>query len=308
MKRITLGLVSALAGIVSIPTTADAQQIAYGLNLTGQSFQTFDVTAPNNLSTATSITGLQANETIVGIDFRPSNSTLYGYSNQNRLYRIGLNGAATFDTAFATQATPAANGQGTDTPSPFPPSGNISIDVNPNVPTNGAVGALRIVSDTAGNLRYAFSNSTLNRDDTLSFAGNSAGGIIGVAYTNSDTDTTTGTALFYIRNDGNLYTTSAPNDGILTSVGSTGLTFSDTNVGFDIPLFDADNTAYLSANDTLYTVNLGTGLASAIGGIGGAGSEISDIAVVPEPSTNLLLLSGIGAAVFFVRRRRAQIS
>jgi hypothetical protein len=81
-------------------------------------------------------------------------------------------------------------------------------------------------------------------------------------------------------------------------------------VGFDI--FNVPGTAatsqgdaYLATGNTLYTLNLVTGVATPVGAIG-SGLTILDIAVVsavPEPGT--MALCGIAVAGFVGYRRRS---
>ena len=150
------------------------------------------------------------------------------------------------------------------------------------------------------------SNDTLNRDDSLTYSG--AGGVpqvVGAAYTNNDTNPATGTTLYVLDALTNsLFVQTPPNDGVLDSASAValGTDIPSTNVGFDIPLFGTNN-GYVSFNDTFYSLMVGTGPLVAIGQIGGAGEEITDIAIVPEPTTSLLLLGGLGALLTARRRR-----
>lgn len=81
-----------------------------------------------------------------------------------------------------------------------------------------------------------------------------------------------------------------------------GLT-SSSRVGFDILFSGGVNRAFLSADDSFYSVDLHTGRATVIGGIGIANIRGITTAV-PEPSTKLSMILGFGVIGFVVRRRR----
>ena len=182
MKKLSFCVLATLAGVAGVATQASAQTV-FGLSPGGLSLRTFEVNTPNLLSPLINITGLNAADTISAIDFRPSDQLLYGYSSQNRLYQIQANGSASLLISLAgTSPGGGSGGTGSDVPSTFPPAGAISIDVNPNVPAGGAVGALRIVDTANGNLRFAFASSTLFADDTLTFTGAGTPFIVGVAW------------------------------------------------------------------------------------------------------------------------------
>src|ERR1700710_592386 len=50
----------------------------------------FNDTAPANVFTTVKLKGLQKNEALVGIDFRPATGELYGVGNTGRLYSLDL--------------------------------------------------------------------------------------------------------------------------------------------------------------------------------------------------------------------------
>src|SRR5215510_9095010 len=93
-------------------------QIISGLVIEGT---VFAVTNGNNLisfnqftpsalrSGPTAITGLQASELVMGIDFRPLTGVLYAVTNQSRIYTINTTTAAATQVGAAA-FTPAVNG------------------------------------------------------------------------------------------------------------------------------------------------------------------------------------------------------
>ncbi len=82
---------------------------------------------------------------------------------------------------------------------------------------------------------------------------------------------------------GGLFRQAPPNDGILNSVGMTGL--DAETVGFDIVTDSAgSNTAMLVAKGNLYTLDLASGKAVSGKTIAGLPSGVRDIAVLPKPT------------------------
>ncbi|MCI0661513.1 MAG: DUF4394 domain-containing protein, partial [Acidobacteria bacterium] len=71
------------------------------------SFNQFSPSAP--IMAPTAITGLQASESIVGIDFRPRTGQLFAVTNQSRVYTINTSTAAA-TVVGANPFTPAVNG------------------------------------------------------------------------------------------------------------------------------------------------------------------------------------------------------
>src|SRR5687768_8132571 len=78
------GLIIASVGLALGSTTLEAQaqsarpvQLAFGLT-SGNALVRFDTAAPGALLGRSTVTGLQAGESLTGIDFRPANNALYG--------------------------------------------------------------------------------------------------------------------------------------------------------------------------------------------------------------------------------------
>ncbi|WP_396177953.1 DUF4394 domain-containing protein [Flavobacterium sp.] len=200
------------------------------------------------ISTLT-ITGLQASETILSIDYRPATGQLYALGSTSRLYIIneqsGLAtalGSASFDPMITSQ--------------------NASIDFNPTVDR------IRLVTDSGQNLRlHPELGTVLATDGTINGGSNPKFGA--VAYTNSMAGATT-TMLYDIDfATDKLYVQTPPNDGGLQEVGDLTVDFMGMG-GFDIM---ADNSVALAVvkNDTdsrLYTINLDSGKALWVGTFG----------------------------------------
>ncbi|MGI8641641.1 MAG: DUF4394 domain-containing protein [Pyrinomonadaceae bacterium] len=269
----------------------------YGITDSNQLVR-FDSAAPNNAVNIGSITGLQAGENILGIDFRPANGQLYALGSSSRLYTINLNtGAAT----LASTLSVAINGT------------SFGVDFNP------VIDRLRVTSDTDQNLRINVDTGAVLVDGTLMPVG---GGTppdptIGAsAYSNNFAGTTTTTLydIDYFRD--RLVIQNPANDGILTRVGELSPTANPpvgndvTNqfVGFDI---GAGNIAYASftttgaTSSTLNTINLQTGLATLVGAVGG-NKILRGIAVAfgsgTAGATNVLDFTGDRRADYVVFR------
>ncbi len=263
----------------------------------------FDSQMPTQSSAAVAISGLLGvDERILGIDMRATNGMIYGLGSGGNIYRLNAQtGAASFVSALmadpADVSMPYAGLVGT----------SFGIDFNPTVDR------LRITSNAGMNLRMNVDTGAVTTDGMLNGASAS---ISGSAYTNNDTDPTTGTALYGI--DGGtdmLYLQAPPNDGTLAAIGSLGVDTSNV-IGFDISGMSGMAYAALTDGDTsksgFYTINLATGAATWVGAFGFGGGNafappLLDIAVaaVPEPETYALMLAGLLGVAWIARRRRA---
>ncbi len=215
------------------------------------------------------LSGLQAGETLVGLDFRPSGG-LFAAGSSSRIYRVDtLTAAAT--AVGSAPFTPALAGTA------------FGFDFNPTVDrirTHGSAGQ---------NLRLHPDLGTVAAADTaLTYAAGDPGAgtaprIVGTAYTNSVAGATT-TQLFGIDSNRDvLVLVGAPNGGRMTTVGALGVNTGD-DVGFDIFGADAAREVYatltVGSRSELYTINLATGAATRVGQIGTSGT-IRGIAVAP---------------------------
>lgn len=274
-------LVTDIAFAIARPATQPAVtgQLAYAL--AGTNLLTFDTALPTSIRTSVGITGVDATQTLAGLDVRPATNTLYalGY---NAAAATGVANAQIYAlnslTGVATAAGPAVRLElGT---------GSIGFDFNPTVDR------LRVVAGNRANYRLNPNDGTIAATDgTLAYAtGPTTPSIGAAAYTNSfmGATATSGTTLYdYDELLNTLNTQLPPNDGTLNSVGASGITVNATTPNVDLDIYStgvATNTAYLvantgtSANTSLYTVNLTTGAATLVGAIGN-GLAARDIAV-----------------------------
>ncbi len=235
----------------------------------GNNLIRFGAQSPNVVTRRAVISGLQGGETVVGIDFRPVDKKLYALGSTSRVYTIDtLTAAATLvgTTAFA----PALNGAsfGVDF-NPVPDRIRVHSDAEQDLRLNPATGGLAAV-DSALAYNAGDANFGVNPN------------IAGTAYTNSVAGATT-TVLYAIDSNRDiLVTLPSPNNGKMTTVGSLG---PNTNefVGFDIAGDTGIAYATLtlgSAGSSLYTINLTTGAATAVGNIDNS-AALRGIAVAP---------------------------
>src|SRR5689334_16967896 len=99
-------LTLAIAGL----TSSASAELIYGIAAVGNatSLLTWDSSSPGTIISGSFVSGLQNNETIVGIDVRPATGQLYALGTSSRLYT--LNTATGAATAVGGQFAPALNG------------------------------------------------------------------------------------------------------------------------------------------------------------------------------------------------------
>jgi len=290
-RFLVAGAVLACAG-----SQANAEAI-FGLTL-GNSLVVFDSATPGSTSAPIPVTGLAAGQTLVGIDFRPLTRQLVGVAagpgGTGAVYAINpFTGAAT-----SVNTIPVLTGTA------------FGVDFNP-VPD-----ALR-VSDANQSLRITVGGTgVVNTDGTLNPGDPN---VVGAAYSNNVPGGINGqTTLYVIDSALNSLLTQgginfppgvppvSPNTGTLFPVGALGFDTSDL-VGFDISRDTAIAYASLTTPggpSQLFTVNLGLGAATLVGGIG-SGVVLRDITVsqLPEPGT--LAFLAVALFVFVAMRRGA---
>jgi Domain of unknown function (DUF4394)/PEP-CTERM motif len=280
---------------LALSATASAEGLV-GLTTTNR-LVAFDSATPGSIVASIAITGLQANETILGIDFRPANHVLYGLGSTSRLY--GLDPTTGAATQIGSAGAFTLNGTA------------FGFDFNPTVDR------IRVVSNNGQNLRLNPNDGTLAATDTaLAYAAGDVNAsatprIVGSAYTNNFAGATTTTLFAIDANLDVLATQNPPNAGTMNTVGALGFNTSDL-VGFDIsPLTGvsfASLTAPAGGTSQLFTINLGNGAATLVGTVG-LNVTLADISVaatpIPEPETYALIAAGLLALrVVALRRQR----
>ncbi len=237
-----VGLIGAGATLDSL-TALPREEVIYGVSASNR-LVSFRANDPGRLLSSVPISNLNGGETISAIDFRPATGELFALTSTNRALRIN-----------------PATGQGTVVGatldgSLFAAGVGVGFDFNPTVDR------LRIVNSSNDNLRFNPVTSAIVDSDTvvggtqadtdLSFISTDANvgldpNIVGSAYDRNDNDAGTTTTLFGIDStlnvlvrqgavDGAASDTAgggSPNGGLLTTLGSLGVTPTDL-IGFDI--------------------------------------------------------------------------
>lgn len=268
-----------------LPVVTQAEQV-YGIT-EAQFLVSWDSSTPGALMSGMPVTGLQTNESILGIDFRPATGELYALGSSSRLYTLSTS------TGMASMV-----GAG-----PFSPPINGSsfgFDFNP------VIDRIRLVSDVNKNFVLNPNDGTATEVTDVFFPGGdpnsgSDPNIVHSAYTNSVANAAS-TQLYGVDAGLDLLVTQANSAGTLGTVGPIGADVTSTG-GFDIS--GVTGVAYMAIEDattsrtTFWTVDLMTGLGSAVGEVGG-GAIITAIAVspVPEPASALSVLTAIAATAF----------
>ena len=271
LSRTTFSLGLALAGALSINANAE---LVYGVNDQLNELISFDSASPQNIITAHSISGLQANEQVRGIDV--IGSTMYALGSQSHLYTINPNTAAVTQVGVG-QFSPLLNG----TDFGFNSVGSyfyIASDVGQNI-------LLTTVPFGASGPNYTAGSNI----DGMAFD-HATGRTYGISAVSHN------------------WLSLNPTNGAVSTIGPTGVLFSD-RVALDIsPVTD---TAYFSGTvggqTEFFTVNKATGTLSLVGTVGAPGEITSGldamVVVIPEP-TSLALFAVGGLMLGLLIRRK----
>lgn len=248
----------ALSALALASTTALAAP-AVGL-VGGTTLVMFD-TESLAVSGTMEVTGVDG---LAGIDVRPADKMLYGVSLAGEVVTIDTASGAASVKSTLNEMLPSFEGA--------------IVDFNP------MADRLRLMGTDGTNHRVNVDDGMVTVDGSLAFiAGDMHEGetpaIVAAAYINSigkpeatgmyDIDATIAA----------LIQQAPPNDGTLKAIGKLGV--EGSSYAFDIAATeDLTNTAYLVVDNTLHTVDLETGAATAVGAIEGVEGMISDIALL----------------------------
>src|SRR5262245_27509254 len=235
----------------------------------------FSASAPNAIISATTVKGLNAGDSLVGIDYRPANGQLYALAANGatgRLYTINpLTGVAKPVGDGFTMPQSAGASAGKD----------YGFDFNPTVDR------IRVVADSRDNFRAHPDTGAAVSPADLAL---SPGAVVtGVAYDRNFAGSKV-TTLYAIDPNadqlvtiGGIDSAPSPNGGVVRPVGPLGVNAAN-DVGFDITV-GAEGSAYASltvnGKPGFYTIDLKTGAATLVGIIGNGGVAIKDIAAAP---------------------------
>ena len=277
-------LLGTVLGALLLAPAAQAQTV-YALGTVTANYLTytagtqglFTINTANGVAVGAPIqlSGLPANQKVVGMDFRPSNGVLYG---------LGYDTAAVAPTANAQLYTLSTNTGAVTAVGPAVRlelgrrTARIGFDFNP------VADLIRVVSTTRANYRLSPTTGAIAGTDTnLSYAsGTPAGpGIGAVAYTNSYPGATSTTLYAFDElNNGLLSVVNPPNGGVLTAPVTVMFQVPSGTYGIGSPqAIDFDVYANASTNrnegflmevtasgsSNFYRFNLATGLGTLVG-------------------------------------------
>ncbi|MDZ4769496.1 MAG: DUF4394 domain-containing protein [Chloroflexota bacterium] len=269
MFRMKWIVVLALLLAVTGSAVAQSSGTAYAVTDDGRLIA-FSTSAPGTLTLDVPITGLADGETLVGIDIRPADGSLFALSSSSRVYQINTGSGAA--SARGSAFSPALSGS------------SFGFDFNPTVDR------IRTTSDARQTLRLNPNNGAVAATDgTLGYNSvdvNSAATpvIVASAYTNNFSGAGS-TLLFNIDSALDiLVTQNPPNSGTLNTIGAIGV---DANANTSLDIMSdrvGSDAAFASIGSTFYSVNLANGAFTAIGSIG---ASVRAIAVTNSVRTQV---------------------
>ncbi|WP_297112030.1 DUF4394 domain-containing protein [uncultured Devosia sp.] len=247
-----------ILGAAGLATSAYA---APAVGLVGESTLVMFDTETREVSGTMEVTGVDA---LAGIDVRPADKMLYGVTLSGDVVTIDTaSGAATVKSTLS-EMLPSYEGA--------------IVDFNP------MADRLRLMSTDGINHRVNVDDGMVTVDGSLAFEeadmhAGEAPDIVEAAYINSygkpestamyDIDATIAALIQQI----------SPNDGTLAAIGKLGV--EGSAYAFDIATTeDMTNTAFLTIDNVLHTVDLESGTAEAWGPIEGVDGMITDLAIL----------------------------
>lgn len=257
MLRIAAFSTTALALSLSAAAAAPA------VGLTGDRTVVLFDTETLEVSGTTEVQGV---DRLLGIDMRPSDGSLVGVTSEFEVVAIDLDSRETREMSRMDKTLPVS-----DMP--------VIVDFNP------MADKLRFMTGTT-NHRVDVDTGAVTVDGSLAFEesdmhAGEAPAIVAAAYINSH-GKPDGTAMYDIDSTiVALLQQTSPNDGTLVAIGKLGLDAPSETYAFDIETsMELENTGWLVNGNTLFTVDLETGTATAQGMIEGIEGEIRDITVL----------------------------
>jgi outer membrane protein assembly factor BamB len=247
-------LTLALATVSAFAATAASAQVPIGLS--GQSdIVTFD-------GKGKAATTVKLDRPVQGIDVRPADGKLYGVTTDGAVVTIDPKTGKTTEKSKLSETLKAGS--------------TATIDFNP------VADRLRVMSDDGTSHRVNVDDGKVTVDKPHNFKEGDANAgktpkVMAGAYTNSKNGPKPEkTALFNIDASGALVKQDPPNDGVLNTIGSIGMTPTGP-VAFNIVSDGTKNEAWLAHGGTLYSINLETGAAKEAMKLEG-GEKLTDLA------------------------------
>ena len=254
---------SILAASAALIITASAASAAEVAVLTGDNTIAIVDTSQKKVVKTWNITGIAGK--VLGIDVRPADGMLYALGADGGVYTVdGKTGKATMKSKLETM---------------LPAGVMATVDFNP------AADRLRVMGNDGTSLRVNVDDGKVIKDGSHKFADadmhkGEKPNVVAGAYSNSVKGTKETTLYNIDATIGALVRQVPPNDGVLNAIGKLG--FKADSYAFDIwSDGQGKNEAWLMAGDTLYSVDLATGKATAAAKISGAKGPVRDIAILP---------------------------
>ncbi|MEG3848225.1 DUF4394 domain-containing protein [Microcoleus sp. herbarium19] len=257
----------------------------------------FSLSNPQSVISDFPVTGLQAGESLLSIDYRPANGLLYGVGSSNRLYTVNPKTGEANQAGsglFAVPLTPGAAG----------------LDFNPTVDrirfVNQAGQNARLNPDTGGIVDFDTLAAGIQLDRNLVYAttdrnSGSSPAAVGAAYVNNFAGATSTTLFVIDSNSDVLVRQDPPNNGVLNTIGSLGVDATSI-LGFDIRSIGGREVAVAALEvggvSGLYNINLSTGQASFVNQIAG-GRQINGLALPLPTAYALTVTNGADRIVGF---------
>ncbi|HEU4389389.1 MAG TPA: DUF4394 domain-containing protein [Blastocatellia bacterium] len=219
----------------------------------------FNPDRPDVITSRVRIKGLQAGESIVGIDFRPANGRLYALGSSSRIYTINLNNGRVTPRPVAPFSTGLTGSSFGFDFNPVPDRIRVVSDFDQDLRLNPDTGEIAAID---GTLAFVSGDTNANRNPNIAasaYSSNFAGTPVTTLYEiDSDLDV--------------LVIQTPPNNGTLNTIGPLGVDATAV-AGFDIFGCDVSGYAALAGSGAsasqLYRIDLATGRATLIGEIGG---------------------------------------
>jgi hypothetical protein len=240
-----------VVGFAGNGSAASSPLQAFGITSDGRLMAAFYTATPQVLDWVRVPSGLIGDTALIGLDHRVQDGKMYVVGNKGGIYTVTI-AAPNVILTKVSQLAIALHGTA------------FGVDFNP------AANRLRVVSDTGQNLRHNVDDGTTVMDTALSSTG-----VTAVAYTNNDLHPDTATTLFDLNTITDQVVIQSPaNNGLLAPTGKLGPD-ATSKAGFDI-LADLSNGKTVSNSGfaalispsgtaTFYTVELLTGMATAVG-------------------------------------------
>jgi hypothetical protein len=219
--------------------------------------------------TSVAISGLQAGEMVIGIDYRPADGLLYGVCSTGRIYTLNpATGAATLKSTIVADAA--------DLSAPFTAleGTEFGVDFNP------VADRLRVVGNLGQSLRINVDTGATTTDGAIN-GGAASTAINAAAYTNAFAGTASTTLFVIDAVNGTLYTQNPPNNGTLGTPVTLGVAASVIG-GFDIDARNNKGYAVMTVGGVrnLYSINLAaTSAAATLVSAVGVSEEVKGLAL-----------------------------